>query len=333
MQSTIKDVAARAGVCIATVSKVINGSNSISEPTKKKVQAVIEELHYVPNYRAASLAKKSRKSILYIYDALPFEAFQTPHTYNLLQGLLKGLTQLGYNLSILNIEDVENPLLSIQNAVNQRAYDGIVVHSSACRKEVLEYLENLQFPYLIIGKQKKTNWVDTNHELAGRKGAHFLIERGYRRFAFIGRPVDDQVSSLRLMGIKEELQERELSLPDERIALVDPLPVDIANATEKLLSLTDKPDVIIAEDNLIALTVSETLSAHKIKVPNDISYLTFDVFPYSKILHPAATVVDINVSQLGEDAAGMIVDLINRPSLRIESFVTMPTIVVGESTR
>jgi len=332
MSITIKDVARKSGVCIATVSKVINGSTSISEATRQRILETIEELHYTPNYRASSLAKKSLKRVLYLFQALPNEAFQTPHTFNLLQGLLSGLSEKGYGLSVINSEDLADPASTIEQAINEKAYDGVVAHASAINKNLLAYLESCSFPILAVGQQKRINWVDTNHVLAGEKAAHFLWERGYRRFAFIGRPNDDQVSALRLQGIRNELADHGIVLDDSCVKSIDPSPLEIEEATKELWAMKDKRDVIIAEDNVIAYTVSTALNRLGALVPKQISYLTFDRYPYSDILNPKATSVDINVTQLGKEAAKLIVNIIEQPSLRIQSFVTVPAIVVGEST-
>jgi len=332
MSVTIKDVAKKSGVCIATVSKVINGSTSISEATRKRVLDTIEALRYTPNYKASSLARKSAKKILYLFQALPNEAFQTPHTFNLLQGLLSGLSEKGYGLSVLNSEDLADPTAAIEQAINEKAYDGIVVHASAINKNLLSYLESCSFPLLAVGQQKRINWVDTNHILAGEKAAHFLWERGYRRFSFIGRPSDDQVSNLRLQGIQNELADHGVALDDANVKCIDPSPLEIEEATKDIWTAKDKRDVIIAEDNVIAYSVSATLNRLGVLVPKQLSYLTFDRYPYSDILNPKATPVDVNVTQLGKEAAKLIINIIEQPSLQVQSFVTVPAIVVGEST-
>ena len=102
--------------------------------------------------------------------------------------------------------------------------------------------------------------------------------------------------------------------------------------TEALLSNPPRPDAIICANNEIALGCMRALNVHKISIPTDIAVVTFDDFPFSRITDPPLTVVNIDVYDLGMQAGKMILDKIRKPNLQFQTFITLPKLIVREST-
>ena len=200
-------------------------------------------------------------------------------------------------------------------------------------RPILQVLARKKVPAILIGRDKYVNWLDTNHVLAGRAAANYLLNRGYSRFAFIGSAKDDDISSGRLEGLLLGLSEHGIKLPESMIERSDGSFASVDAAVGRLLSLAERPEVIVASDNLIVYWVSRALEKLKISVPSDVSYLTFDAYPYAGITSPKATSIVINVQELGHEVARQMIRLIGNRSYGIQSFVTVPSVKVGESTR
>ena len=109
MSITIKDVAARAGVSVTTVSKILNRRPGISEETTQRVEQVMRELEYAPNSRAASLARRATRNIIYL-TSLPADiAYTNPHMFDILCGVQGALSEKGYTLTIMDTCHEERP--------------------------------------------------------------------------------------------------------------------------------------------------------------------------------------------------------------------------------
>jgi LacI family transcriptional regulator len=96
---------------------------------------------------------------------------------------------------------------------------------------------------------------------------------------------------------------------------------------KKLLSMKEAPKAIVCENNTLAVGAAKAISELGLKVPDDIFFLTFDIYPYTTIIDPKPTIININVYDMGLQAADMIIRKIDNPSLMIQSYTTLPEIV------
>ena len=333
MSSTIKDVAKLAKVSIASVSKALNGEKGVGAETRERIVNAAKILGYQPNARAVSFSRQEAHAILFIYRSYPHDPFANPYVYSLFEAILESLTESHYRFAALNVNNLANPSETVKSLMAGKAYDGAIIHANALDKELLAQIRLNKFPAILIGRDKYVNWLDTNHVLAGRAAANYLLNRGYSRFAFIGSAKDDDISSGRLEGLLLGLSEHGIKLPESMIERSDGSFASVDAAVGRLLSLAERPEVIVASDNLIVYWVSRALEKLKISVPSEVSYLTFDAYPYAGIAYPPATSIVINVQELGHEVARQMIRLIGNRSYGIQSFVTVPSVKVGESTR
>lgn len=333
MASTIKDVAKLAKVSIASVSKALNGEKGVGADTRERIVNAAKILGYQPNARAVSFSRQEAHAILFVYRSYPDDPFTNPYVYSLFEAILESLTENHYRFAALNVNNLANPSEAVKSLMAGKVYDGAIVHANALDREFLAQLRLSKFPAILIGRDKYVNWLDTNHVLAGRAAANYLLNRGYSRFAFIGSAKDDDISSGRLEGLLLGLSEHGIKLPESMIERSDGSFASVDAAVGRLLSAEGRPEVIVASNNLIVYGVSRALEKLKISVPSDVSYLTFDAYPYAGITSPKATSIVINVQELGHEVARQMIRLIGNRSYGIQSFVTVPSVKVGESTR
>lgn len=330
MPVTIKDVAREAGVSISTVSRVINDMPGISEATTLRVKEIMRRLEYAPNSRAAGLARKSARCIAFLAKLEEFEPYTNPHLFDIMCGVQEALSKKGYSLMLLDatITDVEQIMLS-------RAADGIIVHGGALTKPIHQLLVTRKFPHIVIGHPSDTriNWVDTDNALGGRIAVEHLSGCGCRDVAFIGALETDDISNERLAGFCAAAEENGCEYRENWIKHTDGTLQSGRAAALELLTAPDRPDAVVCSSNLLAFAFAEAAHELGVSIPDGVQLITFDRYPYSPLIVPEPTLVQIDVRDMGRVAAKQLLQELKKPELRVQSFTTLPSLIAGKSTR
>lgn len=336
MGITIKDVANIAGVSVSTVSKVLNDGPTISEATKIHVRAVMEELGYQPNERARNFARQKTNTITFLAKIERQAAFHNPHMFEIMCGVQQVIAPEGYSLNFTGLHSDSAIRDYIQFMVGNKSSDGIVIHGSATTKDMVSILMKNEFPHIIIGKppfESAACWVDTNNRISGQLAAQHLLEYGYRKIAFVGGAKEDEISANRLKGFHSSIHDFGLMLRNEFIKYGDNSKESGYQLTKELFQSDNLPDAIVCENNVIAMGAVKALNELMIKIPDQIGIVSFDDFPFSRVIEPALTVVDIDVYDMGLQAGKTLLRKIKSPFLQVQSYTTLPRLIVRESTR
>lgn len=332
----IKDVAREAGVSPSTVSKVINGSPTISEATVKRVREVMQRLDYLPNAQARNFAKKTTRNIVFLTKLEPHIAFYNPHMFEIMCGVQEALVKKDYALSFVGVKSGEEAAAAAKNIIAQRSADGFVVHGAATTKDLASLLVKSKFPHIIIGKpefESQACWIDTNHYLSGHIAAEHLCECGYKKIAFIGAGIKDGISTQRLKGFTDVMEEKGFPIPEYCIKYGDFTKKSGFILMNELLDNEKCPEAVICENDSIALGVVKSINAHGLKIPGDIALICFDDFPLSRMIDPTPTVVDIDVYDMGIQAGSLLLRKIKNPALQVQSYTTLPNLIIRDSTK
>lgn len=334
MGVTIKDVAKAAGTSVSTVSKVLNGHYSISEETAQRVRKVMKELNYYPSASAQSIAKGTTKIVTVLTSLSPNTAFQNPHMFEIVAGMEETLRAKGYRLHLRGV-DAADACEVAEEIISRRSADALAIHVSVMSHPLSGLLTKLRFPHIVLGMpnfESQVCWIDNNNVYSGTIAASYLLGKGYRKIAFIGGQYYDLGSSLRLQGVKQELQSAGFPLEDRYIWLGDSTRADGMGMTAKLLDHAPSPDAIICANNYIALGCVDALHIRGLKIPEDMAVLTFDDYPFSRMIDPPLTVVDINVRDMGSQAGKFLVDMVRNPNMQVQTYVTTSNILERRST-
>ena len=335
MGVTIKDVAQAAGVSISTVSKVLNGHYSISEKTADHVRRVMGELNYYPRANAQSFASGASRTVVLLADLSPNMAFRNPHMFEIVAGLEGALRKRGYRL-ILQGTDETSACGLAEEIISRRSADAIAIHVGVMSHPLSAVLTRLQFPHIVLGMpnfDSQVCWIDNNNTYSGTVAASYLLSQGYRKIAFIGGKYYDLGSAHRLQGVKQGLANAGMQLEDQYIWLGDSTRADGFRMTTKLLDQKSLPDAIICANNYIALGCVDALHKRGMRIPEDIGVMAFDDYPFSQIIEPQLTVVDINVRDMGTQAAKFLVDIIRHPNMQIQTYITTSNVIPRASTK
>lgn len=334
MTVTIKDVAKAAGVSTATVSKVMNGSYSISQETVDRVNRVMQEMDYHPNLRARNFVKQSTKTIVFVTTLGKNAGFSNPHMFEIICGMEHMLSEKAYSLVVKHIS-VAEATEYVHRTADAKSADGFVIHASVVSRELDELIFREEIPHLVIGNPNFNShfcWIDIDNRLAGELAAKHLLEQGCQSLAFIGGKEIDKISMHRLEGVLSVLNDHDVLVPGDYVQRGESLCDSGYEMTAEVLKKSARPDGIICANNYIAYGCVNALQDHGVAIPKEIRVITFDDYPFSQILKPRLTVVNIDVFDMGAQAGKYILQKIRKPNLYAQSYITIPSVIRREST-
>ncbi len=334
MGVTIKEVAEAAGVSISTVSKVMGGHYSISEATAQRVRKVMRDLNYYPNASAQSFAKGATQNVIVLANLSPNTAFQNPHMFEILSGLEESLRAKGYRLQLRGVDETTAYEVA-EEIISRRSADALAIHVSVITHPLAALLTRLQFPHIVLGApsfESQVCWIDNNNVYSGSMGASFLVSAGYKRIAFVGGQYYDLGSSNRLQGVKQTLQDAGLPLENRYIWLGESTRFDGHRMTRQLMEEQELPDAIVCANNYIALGCVDAVKELGYRIPEDIGIIAFDDYPFSSMIEPPLTVVDINVRDLGLQAGKFLTQIIRHPNMQVQTYATTSNLIIRNST-
>lgn len=337
MAATINDIAREAGVSIATVSKVINNKAHVSPDTRKRVLQVMEQLHYTPNASAANLARRTSKNVLYadrFYKGLPYE---NPHMFDIICGVSHELSRKGYRLSLLNLDSCgKKPEAALEEAILSRVADGIIVSGAFVTARMERLLLKHDFPQICIGEPQFDtilSWIDTNNTLSSNLAVEHLVSTGCRTLAFMGGREEDRIFMDRLRGFRTAMERRGLEAREEYITYNPPDVEAIFQSAAALLEQSVPPDGIICTNSLMAVGTMRAIQARGLDIPGQVSLIAFDDHPYSPMVSPQPTIIDIDLFSLGVHAGNLLLKKIRDPAMLVQTYTALPRLLLRGTTR
>ncbi|SFA79164.1 MULTISPECIES: LacI family DNA-binding transcriptional regulator [unclassified Bacillus (in: firmicutes)] len=317
MTVTIKDVAKLANVAPSTVSRVIANSPRISGKTKERVKEAMEELGYHPNFIARSLASQSTQAIGLVMPSSSDLVFQNPFFPTALSGLSQAAHEKNYALHMTTGKTEDEIFDGVVHMVQGKRVDGVILLYSKVEDKVISYLQKRDFPFVVIGKPYKhaeqITHVDNDNFRATKEVTEYLIQMGHEHIAFVGGNLDFVVTVERLLGYERALRDSYLPLENDYIVHEEFLREGGQEAVRGLMSLEKPPTALVVADDLMALGVLNMLDEMGISVPEDISIVSFNNVLLAEMSRPPLTSVDINIYDLGYEAAKNLIQKIENP--------------------
>ena len=306
---TIADVAARAGVSIATVSRVVNGSTPVIDETARRVQAAVDELHYVPRSAAQGLASRRTNTIGLLLPEIGGWFFPS-----MLRGIEAAARQAGFDLLIHTIE-VSYPLKTSRRALGMHNTDGLIVFTNSVGNDELAYLQENGFPIVLLHQTPPANLNIPVITIENKNGAQKLVDHlievhGCQRIAFLRGPEGHEDSAWRERGYRESLEAHGIPI-DETLITRGGFDEDEAAAAVRqwLLDGLDF-DAIFSGDDDAALGVFTALQGAGRLIPEDVAVVGFDDVPLARFMSPRLTTVRAPTEQVGMEAVKQLVRLI-----------------------
>jgi len=326
MSVTIRDVAAKCGVSVATVSRVINNSDLVTDETKRKVKAAIEELGFIPNTNARGLSTRRTNTIGVIVPNI-----SNPFFGELIEGAEQAASEKGYSIIILNSAyDTEKTFKDIM-VLKSRDVDGIILSSADVDEKVLDYLYDTNTSFVLMGPvqyKHPINYVSVDNLEGVRMAVDHLIKLGHRRIAYVTGSYDNYLNQQRYEGYKKALSSK--GIPIKRELYFDK---DAAESVQKILKMPEeeRPTAIFAFNDHIALTYMEALERNGIQVPEDMAIVGFDNIKMASYYSIELTTVDNRQIEFGRQAVEILLDIINGYKPKTQQIINKPQLIVRKS--
>lgn len=321
---SLKDIAQKCNVSVATVSKAMNNQSDIGKDTKKKIQRVAEELGYLPNSAARMLKTKHSNNIGVLFTDKTNSGLAHEYFSSVLENLKSQAEFRGYDITFIS-RNIGNQKMSYLEHCKYRNYDGIVIASVDYYDPMVLELVTSSFPVVTIDHvfNGKTAILSDNVG-AVEELVKYIYRQGHRKIAFI-HGEDTSVTQKRLASFHKTCMEMGICVPEEYIlsALYHDTK-STAMATRRLLELPDPPTCIMFPDDFSAIGGMNVIEEKGLKIPNDISVAGFDGILLSQVLSPKLTTMKQDSAKIGYEAAKHLIDWIENPKTYLTSLVVIP---------
>ena len=316
---TLKDIAKHFKVSVSTVSKAINDSYEISEKLKNEIKEYAKTNHYRPNKVALNLINRNTKTIgVVIPNILNYFFVQV------IYGIEKITDEKGYSIiTCITNQSLEKETKTLE-LLSNGSVDGVIISSAAEEEELPHHAEHLrellenQIPMVMF--DRVTNLIDCDKVIvddfeAGYKTTKFFIQTGCKTIAVVTPIVDSAISRLRIEGYKKALVENNIPYDEKLVESTDS--EEDLELTLSLLLNYKKIDGIMALDEITAVKVMSIVKSRGYKVPDDISVIGFTNGELSKYVSPPLTMVSQHGKYIGELAANILIDRIEKKGQKI----------------
>jgi LacI family transcriptional regulator len=325
----LEDVARRARVSIATVSRVLNNAGPVKNSTRARVLKAIRELKYHPNIHARQLAGGKSRTLGMIVSNL-----ENPFFLDIFRALESDAHLHGYEVVVANTDYLPRRLVSSVHLMMGRRVAGLAVIVSEMEPSLIQELteSNLPVVFYDVGTPARNIWnIKVNYQKGIQKAAEYLYSLGHRRMAFVGHhtslePLLDRKDSF-IETMKRYAGEVEFAMVADRDG-----PAGGQEATRSLLASGFKPTAIICVNDFMALGVLKALREQGLEIPRHVSVTGYDNIGLSEYAAPALTTVDIPREKIGHLSFEALVPQQEDDRGHGREFLIDPELVIREST-
>ena len=305
----IRNIAEKAGVSVATVSRVLNHPETVKEATRKKIEAIMESEEYTPNWFARGLNFNKTGTIgLMLPNILDNTSIEVA------KGVEDVAHQKEYTTLICNVEnDLEKERKYLQLLV-QRKVDGIVMIQPSFDEKDFEMLKENNIPSVIIGENKHVNGTHTvtiDSCKGAKRAMEHLLNIGYTKVAIVCGDTPRTENANKLKGYSEILQKHGIKYVDKYVVNAPNTIEGGYIAAKKLIEMDDMPEAIFATSDTLAFGIMDAVYDNGMTIPDDIGVVGFDNIRMSNLVTPKLTTVEKPLHKMGVMGARLLIDFID----------------------
>lgn len=304
----IREIAKKAGVSVATVSRVLNHPESVAPKTRTKIEKIIQEEEYTPNWLARGLN----------FNKTGIIGLMIPHILDpVYMEIAKGVEDVahmkGYVTFMCNVEeDLQKEKAYLESMVKRRV-DGIILISSGLEEKSLQQRIGNKTPVVLIGNSKRNSGINTvsvDYKIAAAQVVSHLVSIGHKRIAILYGNNPGRDNQEKLDGYMGVLEEAGLSLREEYTASVENSIEGGYLGAKKMAELTEPPEAIFATSDRIAFGAMDAIKDKDIRIPEEIAVVGFDNERLSNLVEPKLTTVDVPLHKMGVYGARLLFDIV-----------------------
>jgi len=337
MHVTIKDVAKKAGVSIATVSLVLHNNKRISNVTRNKVLKAIKELNYHPSRSAKGLVTKTTGNIGFVLTEDHFLRTEPFYT-RIFLGTEFVTRGNDYYVLLATIKRDFDENDQMPRFILEKNVDGVIV-AGKVPLTFLSQLYKYKIPIVFVDfypPHGEYNVVLIDNIKGGYLATKHLIELGHREIAFIGGDITHPSITDRLIGYKQALESSGIPVNQKNIITDEDYPArsNGYNAAKRLLSSNKNITAIFACNDAMAMGIMQYCSENNIRIPDDISIVGFDDVEADVSLSPQLTTIRVPKTELGIEAMNLMVNILNeKEKLQTKKILVPVELIIRNSTK
>jgi len=338
MGITITDIAKKAGVSLATVSRVLNNSGYVKVETRAKVLSAIKETNYTPSAIARSLSKSETNTIGVVVPDITNSYFG-----EIIKGISEVAEALNLNIILFNTDDnLEKELKALDLLKGQRI-QGVIMTPNFGGDELnsnyINKLENLGIPLVLVAadvKYANLNGVFVDNIKGAFDATNILIREGHTKIGIVKGQKGSQPILDMFMGYKKALCYNNIEIREDFIYSGDFKLERAYDITKKILKQEDRPTALLVSSNMMTLGCVKAVLEDKLSVPGDLAIIGFNKNDVFDLIGIGISYVDDSALQLGRTSMEMLSDLIKNENTNtkvVKRITIEPTIVLKGSEK
>ncbi|WP_129599709.1 LacI family DNA-binding transcriptional regulator [Anaerophilus nitritogenes] len=321
--SNIREVAKKAGVGIATVSRYLNDTGYVSDEVKVKIKKAIDESNYKPNALARAIFTKNSKTI-----GLMVPNISNPFFNQMASIIEEYASNKGYHILLCNTDDNEEKERKYLDVLQSHRVAGIIVSRSQCK----EVYKNIEIPIVSfenhISDQIIT--ISSDNYQGGKIALDHLYEKGCRKILHIRGPQSFEATELRFKGFVDEAKEKKIEI--DYIEFESDFQVKMLRENIDDIKNIRKYDGIFVFNDIAAAIIMKFLKKIGVKIPQEIQIIGFDNSFICELLHPSLTTINQPIQELGKTTIDILIDLINGENIPIKDYLMETKLIKRETT-
>ena len=327
--ATIKSVALQAGVSIASVSRVINGTVARGE-TEERVWKAVKEQGYQPNSAARALKVRKSEQI-----CLSFDDLANPAYVSMTRGVGRALSGTDFRLLLSSAFSSIEEILKHLESMGRGFADGLIISPIYSDKRITEALSKLQIPVVLIGTMPKgidvdNVWVDS---AAGvRVAVDHLKSTGRKKIGLINGPINTNPGRKRLAAFESAIRDFDLEFSQANVIQAAAFSTDAGYAAAVEVQNFSRFDSIICANDQIAAGLMKFCYENEISIPEKLAIVGIDNIDLASLLRPSLTSIDLYAERRGSLAAQLMLDRLANPDRPTQKIIVEPTLVIRESS-
>ncbi len=329
---TIKDIAKKANVSYATVSRALNNKKGVRGETGRKIREIAGELNYRPNAIARGLVKKQTHSF-----GLIIPDITNPFFPEVARGIEDGAREAGYSIFLCNTNWEKNREIHYINLLAEKRVDGIIIAPISNKVEFLEKTLNSKIPVVYVSNaphDTQNSYVVIDNIRGGFLATRHLIELGYNSIGFIGASNDSLTIDERLKGYKLAFKKYGMEVDESNIKLGDFKRETGYNLIKRMIEMSNYPRAVFAENDLLALGVIQGVKESGLSVPGDVAVVGFDDIPFASFPEVQLTTICQPKYEMGKKAVEIILETIEEGSGKwvCRKIILEPELIIRKSS-
>lgn len=304
----IRHIAKEAGVSVATVSRVLNHPEHVAPKTREKIEKIIKEAEYTPNWFARGLNFNKTGTI----------GLMIPHILNsVYMEIAKGVEdvahQKDYIALMCNTERDEAKENRYLDQMIKRRVDGVIFICSSLEKDDFKALQEQNIPIVLIGEHKNgdgLHLVSIDCRQAAERAVTHLLESGHKEIAMLYGTEPEVENEYKVEGYRKALEKGDIPFRGEYLRAVENTIEGGYLGAKKLAELEEPPRAIFASSDYIAFGAMDALKDKKLRIPEDVAIVGFDNVRMSNLVEPKLTTIEVPLHKMGVYGARLLFDMI-----------------------